>query len=82
MPSCSSAHCWQRPLVWWPRRHLDGADFAAIMLRYGYDALATGVIAASGHSRRSSPSLVLIVLADQLGRSVATCIRRNPSGWR
>ncbi|HZP87647.1 MAG TPA: TRAP transporter large permease subunit [Burkholderiales bacterium] len=43
-----------------------------IMLRYGYDRrLATGVIAASGTlAQIIPPSLVLIVLADQLGRSV------------
>jgi TRAP-type mannitol/chloroaromatic compound transport system permease large subunit len=43
-----------------------------IMLRYGYDrSLATGVIAASGTlAQVIPPSLVLIVLADQLGRSV------------
>jgi len=43
-----------------------------IMLRYGYDRrLATGVIAASGTlSQIIPPSLVLIVLADQLGRSI------------
>jgi tripartite ATP-independent transporter DctM subunit len=43
-----------------------------IMLRYGYDrALATGTIAASGTiTQLIPPSLVLIVLADQLGRSV------------
>lgn len=43
-----------------------------IMLRYGYDRrFATGVIAASGTlSQIIPPSLVLIVLADQLGRSV------------
>src|SRR5450631_934737 len=43
-----------------------------IMLRYGYDArLASGVIAASGTlAQIIPPSLVLIVLADQLGRSV------------
>jgi TRAP-type mannitol/chloroaromatic compound transport system permease large subunit len=43
-----------------------------IMLRYGYDrSLATGVIAASGTlAQIIPPSLVLIVLADQLGRSV------------
>ena len=43
-----------------------------IMLRYGYDQrLATGVIAASGTlAQIIPPSLVLIVLADQLGRSV------------
>jgi TRAP-type mannitol/chloroaromatic compound transport system permease large subunit len=43
-----------------------------IMLRYGYDrSLATGVITASGTlAQIIPPSLVLIVLADQLGRSV------------
>ena len=43
-----------------------------IMLRYGYDKrLATGVIAASGTlAQIIPPSLVLIVLADQLGASV------------
>jgi TRAP-type mannitol/chloroaromatic compound transport system permease large subunit len=43
-----------------------------IMLRYGYDRrLAAGVIAASGTlAQIIPPSLVLIVLADQMGRSV------------
>ncbi|WP_119259165.1 TRAP transporter large permease [Shinella zoogloeoides] len=43
-----------------------------IMLRYGYDrSIASGVIAASGTlAQIIPPSLVLIVLADQLGRSV------------
>lgn len=43
-----------------------------IMLRYGYDRkLASGVIAASGTlAQIIPPSLVLIVLADQLGKSV------------
>ncbi len=43
-----------------------------IMLRYGYDRrIAAGVIAASGTlAQIIPPSLVLIVLADQLGRSV------------
>ncbi len=43
-----------------------------IMLRYGYDRrLASGVIAASGTlAQIIPPSIVLIVLADQLGRSV------------
>ncbi|WP_119681160.1 TRAP transporter large permease [Indioceanicola profundi] len=43
-----------------------------IMIRYGYDRrLATGVIAASGTlAQIIPPSLVLIVMADQLGRSV------------
>jgi TRAP-type mannitol/chloroaromatic compound transport system permease large subunit len=48
-----------------------------IMLRYGYDRrLATGVIAASGTlSQIIPPSLTLIVLADQLGRSVGDMYR-------
>jgi TRAP-type mannitol/chloroaromatic compound transport system permease large subunit len=43
-----------------------------IMLRYGYNrTVATGVITASGTLAQAiPPSLVLIVLADQLGRSV------------
>jgi tripartite ATP-independent transporter DctM subunit len=43
-----------------------------IMLRYGYDRkLAAGAIAASGTlAQIIPPSLVLIVMADQLGRSV------------
>ena len=43
-----------------------------IMLRYGYDRrMASGVIAASGTlAQIISPSLVLIVMADQLGNSV------------
>ncbi len=43
-----------------------------VMLRYGYDKkIATGVIAASGTlAQIMPPSLVLIVMADQLGRSV------------
>jgi TRAP-type mannitol/chloroaromatic compound transport system permease large subunit len=43
-----------------------------IMMRYGYNMrLATGVIAASGTiTQLIPPSLVLVVLADQLGRSV------------
>lgn len=43
-----------------------------IMLRYGYDRrVATGAIAASGTlAQIIPPSLVLIILADQLGRSV------------
>jgi tripartite ATP-independent transporter DctM subunit len=43
-----------------------------VMMRYGYDRrLATGVIAASGTlAQIIPPSLVLIVLADQLGVSV------------
>ena len=43
-----------------------------IMLRYGYDRrLATGIIAASGTlAQIIPPSLILIVMADQLGRSV------------
>jgi TRAP-type mannitol/chloroaromatic compound transport system permease large subunit len=48
-----------------------------IMLRYGYDRrIATGVIAASGTlAQIIPPSLVLIVLADQLGRSVGDMYR-------
>jgi len=48
-----------------------------IMLRYGYDRrLATGVIAASGTlAQIIPPSLVLIILADQLGRSVGDLYR-------
>ncbi len=48
-----------------------------IMLRYGYDRrIASGVIAASGTlAQIIPPSLVLIILADQLGSSVATCTR-------
>ena len=43
-----------------------------IMLRYGYDRrIASGTIAASGTlAQIIPPSLVLIVMADQLGRSV------------
>ncbi|MBL8520288.1 MAG: TRAP transporter large permease subunit [Betaproteobacteria bacterium] len=43
-----------------------------IMLRYGYNrTIATGVITASGTLAQAiPPSLVLIVLADQLGKSV------------
>jgi len=43
-----------------------------VMMRYGYSPrIATGVIAASGTiTQVIPPSLVLIVLADQLGRSV------------
>jgi len=48
-----------------------------IMLRYGYSTrLATGVIAASGTlAQIIPPSLVLIVLADQLGASVGDMYR-------
>jgi len=48
-----------------------------IMLRIGYDRrLAAGVIAASGTlSQIIPPSLVLIVLADQLGRSIGDMYR-------
>ncbi|WP_299454914.1 TRAP transporter large permease subunit [uncultured Pigmentiphaga sp.] len=48
-----------------------------IMLRYGYNRpLATGVIAASGTlSQIIPPSLVLIILADQLGRSIGDMYR-------
>src|SRR5438034_216589 len=49
-----------------------GLSSLPIMLRYGYDRrLASGVIAASGTlAPIMPPSLVLIVMADQLGRSV------------
>src|SRR5699024_6207196 len=48
-----------------------------IMLRYGYDRrLATGVIAASATlSQIIPPSIVLIILADQLGRSISDMYR-------
>lgn len=48
-----------------------------IMLRYGYSpAIATGAITASGTlAQILPPSLVLIVLADQLGRSVGDLYR-------
>ncbi|MBK6744144.1 MAG: TRAP transporter large permease subunit [Hydrogenophilales bacterium] len=48
-----------------------------IMLRYGYDKrLASGVIAASGTlAQIVPPSLVLIILADQLGVSVGDMYR-------
>ena len=52
-----------------------------IMLRYGYNrTVATGVITASGTLAQAiPPSLVLIVLADQLGRSVGD---RSPADRR
>jgi TRAP-type mannitol/chloroaromatic compound transport system permease large subunit len=48
-----------------------------IMLRYGYDRrVATGVIAASGTlAQIIPPSLVLIIMADQLGKSVGDMYR-------
>jgi TRAP-type mannitol/chloroaromatic compound transport system permease large subunit len=48
-----------------------------IMLRYGYDRrIASGVIAASGTlAQIIPPSLVLIIMADQLGRSVGDLYR-------
>jgi TRAP-type mannitol/chloroaromatic compound transport system permease large subunit len=48
-----------------------------IMLRYGYDRrVSAGVIAASGTlAQIIPPSLVLIVMADQLGRSVGDMYR-------
>src|SRR6478672_4108348 len=48
-----------------------------VMMRYGYDMrLATGVIAASGTiTQLIPPALVLVVLADQLGRSVGDMYR-------
>jgi TRAP-type mannitol/chloroaromatic compound transport system permease large subunit len=52
-----------------------------IMLRYGYDTkLATGVIAASGTlAQIIPPSLVLIIMADQLGKSVGDMYKPAPS---
>ena len=48
-----------------------GPHLLPIMLRYGYDRLASGVIAASGTlAQIIPPSLVLIIMADQLGKSV------------
>ncbi|HRP75440.1 MAG TPA: TRAP transporter large permease subunit [Rhodocyclaceae bacterium] len=48
-----------------------------IMLRYGYGrSIATGVITASGTLAQAlPPSIVLIVMADQLGRSVGDMYR-------
>ena len=48
-----------------------------VMLRYGYDRrLASGVIAASGTlAQIIPPSLVLIIMAEQLGRSVGDMYR-------
>ena len=48
-----------------------------IMMRYGYDkTLATGVICASGTlGQIVPPSIVLVVLADQLGQSVGDMFR-------
>ncbi|HEY1044782.1 MAG TPA: TRAP transporter large permease subunit [Telluria sp.] len=48
-----------------------------VMLRYGYDKrIASGVIAASGTlAQIIPPSLVLIVMADQIGRSVGDMYR-------
>jgi tripartite ATP-independent transporter DctM subunit len=48
-----------------------------VMLRYGYDRfLATGIIMASGTlSQTIPPSMILIVLADQLGVSVGDMYR-------
>lgn len=48
-----------------------------VMLRYGYDKkIASGVIAASGTlAQIIPPSLVLIVMAEQLGRSVGDMYR-------
>lgn len=48
-----------------------------VMLRYGYDRfLATGIIMASGTlSQTVPPSIILIVLADQLGVSVGDMYR-------
>src|SRR5688500_14542491 len=48
-----------------------------IMLRYGYNVRhATGVVAASGTiTQLIPPSLVLVILADQLGKSVGDMYR-------
>jgi tripartite ATP-independent transporter DctM subunit len=48
-----------------------------VMMRYGYDMrYATGVLAASGTiTQLVPPSLVLVVMADQLGRSVGDMYR-------
>ena len=53
-----------------------------IMQRYGYDKrLASGVITASGTlAQIIPPSIVLIVLADQLGASVGDICRRAGPG--
>ena len=50
-----------------------------VMLRYGYDKeLATGVITASGTlAQMIPPSLVLVVLSDQIGVSVGDLFRRR-----
>ena len=58
-----------------------------VMLRNGYNPrIACGVIASSGTlALVVPPSLVLIVVAEQLGGSVsATCMPRRcvPAGWR
>jgi len=54
-----------------------------IMLRYGYDKrLATGVIAASGTlGQIIPPSVVLVVLADQLGISVGDLFIVHRGHW-
>jgi TRAP-type mannitol/chloroaromatic compound transport system permease large subunit len=48
-----------------------------VMLRYGYDKqLATGVILSSGTlAQLIPPSLVLVVLSDQLGVAVSDLLR-------
>jgi tripartite ATP-independent transporter DctM subunit len=59
--------------------HCHGLISLPIMMRYGYDMrYATGVIAASGTiTQLIPPSLVLIVLADQLGKSVGDMYARR-----
>ena len=57
-----------------------------VMIRYGYNMrYATGVLAASGTiTQLVPPSLVLIVMADQLGRSVGdiTKVHGDPRSYR
>ena len=72
-PWCSWVHCLPRQPVWWARALLPWDSFPLpVMHRYGYAPwLSTEVIAASGTlGQIIPPSVVLIVLADQLGISV------------
>ncbi|MCP5023767.1 MAG: TRAP transporter large permease subunit [bacterium] len=54
-----------------------GAISLPVMLRYGYDKkLATGVVCASGTlGQIVPPSIVLVVLADQMGQSVGAMFK-------
>ena len=72
MRSSSSAPSWAPSPARSRPGHRHGLISLPVMMRYGYDMrYATGVIAASGTiTQLIPPSLVLIVLADQLGRSV------------